>query len=305
MLRASAKEITERAWAMSNSQNFKYELPDAELSLFIPNHDTSGELASFEFDLPDPDCSLFIQAYDGAQQFTIFGELPLELRRIIWKKCLPPSRLVMFDRIQFSFPFHPVILTVNSESRHEALRYYKKVKLEEEEDLPWLVPHYWLSPTRDTFAISALNLNLVHGFVDWEDESTPFFDHYITKWNRLGGLMKRAEKTTPNFFNGIEELHVIEMGWEEWHLCKCKLCVDVRTSFMRFLLIFKGIKRLIFHCNRDFAERGREFLETSKRSLINGVVPEFDIYGPNAMLSEPQITPSGDPYPEYKCRWSV
>ena len=302
--------MTKRVQAMSNKQNFKYELPHAKLSLFIPNHKTSGELASFEFDLPDPDCSLFIQAYDGAQKFTIFGELLRELRRIIWKECLPPDRFVAFDRIRFSSSLAPVILFVNSESRHEALRYYKKVdlrilELEQEEDLPWLIPHYWLSPTRDTFAISAFNLNLVQDMVDWDVENTPFFDHYITKWTYLGGLMKHVEKYTPSFFNSIEELHVIEMVWEEWYLCKCKLCADVRTSFMWFLLKFKGIKRLIFHCNRDFAERGREFLETSKRSFINGVVPEFKIYGPNAMLSEPQIPPSGDPYPEYKCRWSV
>jgi hypothetical protein len=66
----------------------------------------------------------------GEATFTLFRKLPVELRRMIWRRCLPDSRIVeiMWDEMtgfcRSPCPL-PIALSVNKESREVALGFYK------------------------------------------------------------------------------------------------------------------------------------------------------------------------------------
>lgn len=56
-------------------------------------------LEIFQGELIDPEQSLFVQT--TLFEFTPFGCLPVELRRMIWNEALPPGRLVRLDRYSY------------------------------------------------------------------------------------------------------------------------------------------------------------------------------------------------------------
>ncbi|CZR56864.1 uncharacterized protein PAC_06753 [Phialocephala subalpina] len=90
-------------------------------------------------ELPDSDQVLFIQRGEDLKDFQLFADLPIEIRRMIWRECFPNSRSVnitppchvrvchrSYCRPQTRarrYPL-PITLHINSESRQETLQNY-------------------------------------------------------------------------------------------------------------------------------------------------------------------------------------
>jgi hypothetical protein len=106
-------------------------------------------LLLFTLELPDPELELYIQLGKDLDTFTIFPELPLELRLEIWRGAFPNPRFVHFgpscvyrhciDHHQLKMKDQrlplPVTLRTNSESRTETLKCYTVVLRDEKDKL--------------------------------------------------------------------------------------------------------------------------------------------------------------------------
>jgi hypothetical protein len=99
----------------------------------------------FTFELPDKEQQLSPQLGKDLDTFTLFPELPLEVRLRIWRDAFPGPRFVHLGPLPIDFeePFPreyninysrvkyfgspPITLRINPESRAETLRFYSVI----------------------------------------------------------------------------------------------------------------------------------------------------------------------------------
>ncbi|KAH7310020.1 hypothetical protein BKA65DRAFT_485237 [Rhexocercosporidium sp. MPI-PUGE-AT-0058] len=94
-----------------------------------PISDPQAILQILKEELPDPNQDCSIQIYT---QFLLFKKLPLELRLMIWKHCLPKGRRVWL-RYPCSQPLKsirspPITSRINRESREETFKKYRQLQ---------------------------------------------------------------------------------------------------------------------------------------------------------------------------------
>jgi hypothetical protein len=176
-------------------------------------------------ELPDTEEDIASQER-GLEHFSLFPDLPMELRLAIWRSILPPPRLFNLEN-ECSRVFQdrrsrrrqsrlPITLRINRESREETLRHYDIVYLHKPgRGASAIVKPMLFGPRRDMIFIHS-----VHDFL-----SKPFIVYSISL----------AVKTTFRAkipLNGIRELTILDARWDD------------KEKFVQTLMLFPGLKKL-------------------------------------------------------------
>jgi len=192
----------------------------------IDRPDTAAQepLAGFRSDLPDGNIKMNKPA---AVDFTIFPELPTEIRLLIWRLAPFDARTFRLQQIpDFASPWdetdsdpvsdaNPITLQINRESREEGLRQYSVLFEGSNGGKIYFDPHVDRISFRCFYSIDypvcshlqkwtwkgkdeVRSLEIVHSVretYNWRAESEP----YITRLNeRLGGLVKLTIYPAPH-----------------------------------------------------------------------------------------------------------
>jgi hypothetical protein len=184
-----------------------------------------SNLLVFLHGLPDPNQELFVQ---HTSSFTLFLELPLELRQMIWRKTFP--RITHYwsyyhDSHWWSHLTPPIASCINQESRMETLRQYTILehRMEYNYDTVLHPPKYtFWNPSKDTIKThmhELLGPGLAHFFTvhfhsTWgafapSVQSIVFIDKL---WSECFERLLEKRQNEMDSLSGLLELNIIDMN---------------------------------------------------------------------------------------------
>jgi hypothetical protein len=192
----------------------------------------TAALLAFNHLLPDAGMELFKQHADDAfTQFPLFGELPKELRIMIWRAAFPRNRTIQVElsprfEILHSHTPPPVTLHINRESRSETLKFYVSL----------LNP----CPRRPILFHPALDTVYFHRC---KNDPLLFMQHttYLTS-RSLSGISKIQSLKIPKMYYGGQMQGWIKFGTPRRSLYGHGNFLEPDRGGLRF---FHGLKELI------------------------------------------------------------